>query len=230
MAKIPLFDIDGTLLRAGSKVHVESYAVALNSVLGCSIKSEDIDIHSFQGMTDSGILIALAMQHNCSENYAVQKLPELIRLTADYFLKNYHNPCDRFPGVLHLLRFLRSKNIPIGILTGNIEKIARRRIQRANLGEIAGGGFGDCSPNRIDLAYAAQKSISQHLGHSVPLNNFVIIGDTVKDYKCAQDAGIESILVINGSGREDELRACGAKNIIKSFEGNCAYIKNFLMH
>ena len=228
MTKIPLLDIDGTLLKAGSKVHVEAYAVAINQVFNTTLLAEHIDIHSFQGMTDSGVLVLLAEKLGIPTTTALQKLPEMIHIATHYFLENYHNPCDRFPGVLHLLRFLRQKKVPIGIVTGNIEKIARRRIQRASLGEIAGGGFGDVSQNRVDLVYAAQKNISQHLGRNIPLENFVIIGDTVKDFECAEKAGVPAILVVNGSGREKELRATGAEFVLTSFEGSCARIKNFL--
>ena len=52
--KIPLFDIDGTLFKAGDKTHADAFKHAFKTVYG--IPAVQTDIYP-EGMTDSQIIV-----------------------------------------------------------------------------------------------------------------------------------------------------------------------------
>lgn len=69
--KIPLFDIDWTLLEGGDKAHSEAYDYALHKVYKLPTASKkEITTH---GMIDTQIIIEIAKLHNITENEAKKK-------------------------------------------------------------------------------------------------------------------------------------------------------------
>lgn len=205
MNKIPLLDIDGTLLRPSNKTHVAGYAIALRGVFGITIDISAIEMRGYQGMTDSAILVDLSEKNHIPRELAVEKLPKLCEYAAQYFLRHVESPDERLPGAQQLINFFRRQEAPFGILTGNIRKIGDRRLEISLLSGATEGAYGDDSCVRADLVAIAQKRISHQLNRKVSLSELCIIGDTVRDIECARAAGIAVIAVATGGSTMDEL-------------------------
>ena len=123
--KIPLFDIDWTLLKGeeiNKRVHREANDFVLHNVYHQKNASWR-DVFA-EGSIDTKILIDILKIHGVSEEEAKSKMPEAIETMTKYFLEHadegYFEP---MPGATDLLSELKERDIPMGLLTGNMEKI-----------------------------------------------------------------------------------------------------------
>jgi phosphoglycolate phosphatase len=60
------------------------------------------------------------------------------------------------------------------------------------------GAFGDSSFDRRDLPAIAAQRINEHLGASLPPEQFIVIGDTPNDIACARHFGARVLAVASG--------------------------------
>src|SRR6185312_13131045 len=155
--KIPLFDIDWTLLMGGSELHREVIDQTFQSVYGISNASiQEIDAN---GMTVIQVIIEVLTLHDVSKEDAIKKMPEAIKSMENYFA--VHEKEDKsilLAGAYELLAELKTKHIPLGLLTGNTEKIAWKRIENAGLsGMFSFGAFGDMACKREHLVPIAKE-------------------------------------------------------------------------
>jgi len=196
--KIPLFDLDGTVFKAGNTVHNQSFDYAFENVYGIKASQNEIDT---QGKTDKQIVLEVLALHGLNREQAKAKLDDAQKTMVDYFLKNC-NSGDYFvlPGVRDLLAKLKEAGIPIGVLTGNQEAIAWKKLEIAGIKDYFDfGAFGGVTDKRVELVEIAKKRADGKFGVYFPVENFVIIGDTPKDIACAKDAGIPVIAVSSGT-------------------------------
>src|SRR3989344_5935 len=122
--KIPLFDIDWTLLKGeeiNKRVHREANDFALHNVY--------------------------------HQKNAKSKMPEAIEVMTQYFLEHadegYFEP---MPGTIGLLSELKERNIPMGLLTGNMENIGWEKLRKAGIKDyFSFGAFGSMAFRRVDL-------------------------------------------------------------------------------
>jgi len=212
--KFPLFDIDGTLLKGGNKTHADSFNFALHTVYyqpTASIK--EIQIH---GMIDTQILIEIVKLHGVSEKEAKSKMDDATKAMACYF--DEHKETGTFVvlnGVKDILEKLKKNQIPIGLLSGNVEEIGWSKMERAGIKDyFTFGAFGNLAFKRVDLIKIVQKRLEKMTNSEIPLKHFVIIGDTPLDILCAKAGGIEVIAVATGAYSTDELQKAGADLVV----------------
>ena len=197
--KIPLFDIDGTLFKTGGKLHADAFAYAFEKVYG--IKATKDDSGSPEGRVDKQIIFEIMKFHGLSDKQIEEKIDEAIACMNDYFVKRKQdaNP-EVLLGVKELLAELKKNNIPLGLLTGNLEKIAWTKIEMAGLKDyFSFGAFGDNVLKRVELVEVARQNAEKVLKRDFQINDFVIIGDTPRDIACANDAGIKCLIVATGA-------------------------------
>ncbi|MFH1727132.1 MAG: HAD family hydrolase [Pseudomonadota bacterium] len=203
--KLFLFDIDGTLLLSGGAGD-RSLAKSFKKCLNCEETTEDI---LPDGKTDYLII----------KEIFKKKFPkkELTKKIADSILENYIaylktevplSPQFKImSGVISTLNELKdSKNVVIGLATGNIEEGARIKLERANLNRFfTFGGFGSDAEDRTEiLKIAATRGI--HEAKEIIANDSIyVIGDTPYDIQSAKKAGFKSIAVTTGSFTKKEL-------------------------
>lgn len=206
--KIPLFDIDWTLLRGGevgSKIHHEASDFALHTVYNQPAASfKDV---AGEGRIDTQILIQILELHGISEEEAKAKMPQAMAAMARYFRdhadQGHYEP---MPGVISLLKKLSSLDLPLGLLTGNVEAIGREKLRRAGIADyFAFGAFGSMAFKRVDLIQIAKDKATKVLGQDVPIHQFVIVGDSPLDIACAREGGIPVIAVGAGHFKSHEL-------------------------
>jgi phosphoglycolate phosphatase-like HAD superfamily hydrolase len=155
---IALFDIDGTLLRAGGAGR-RSVELALDEVL------DDLDgnvsLHSveFAGRTDPWIVRTALMQYGVTADDAL--IHEVLRRYASHLPRELElaRAFEVLPGVLALLSELSTRDdVVLGLGTGNTEPAAYAKLARGGLDSFfAFGGFGSDHTDRAELLRAGLK-------------------------------------------------------------------------
>jgi len=116
-----------------------------------------------------------------------------------------------FPGVVKLLDDLASApNAPaIGLLTGNIEEGAKRKLSTYSLWDrFSFGGFANDNEDRNLIAAAAKQKASEYLDCELDGAEIVVVGDTPKDVSCGKYIGAKTLAVATGGSTLKELEAC----------------------
>jgi phosphoglycolate phosphatase-like HAD superfamily hydrolase len=92
--------------------------------------------------------------------------------------------------------------VTLSLVTGNLEGIARIKLDRAGLGcffASGQGAFGSDSDDRTDLPELARRRAGAVLnGQPYPRQRTVVIGDTDRDIACARADGVWCIAVTTG--------------------------------
>lgn len=206
--KIPLFDIDWTLLRGsneGNQVHNEAFDFALHTVFNLPNASKK-EINS-EGSIDTKILIDVSKLHGVSEEKAKSIMPHALKVMTDYFLQHAdEGKFEPMPGVIELLSDLKTRGLPLGLLTGNVAEIGWEKLKRAGLKDyFSFGAFGSMAFKRVNLIPIAAKEASRALGRQVNVTELFIVGDSPLDIACARDGGIPVIAVGAGHFKSHEL-------------------------
>lgn len=204
--KIPLFDVDWTLLKGGNPAHLDAFDYALHSVYKLPPQAS-IRNHLHEGKIDSQILMEIAQKYGVSESKAREKVEGAMIAVVDYFMKHINEGhYEIMPGVKQLLEELKSLDIPIGILTGNIEEIGWEKMRQAGIRDyFTFGAFGSLAFKRVDLIPIAKERLEEILNINIPLENFVIIGDSPLDIACAKAGNIQVIAVSTGDYKKHHL-------------------------
>lgn len=222
-SKIPLFDIDWTLLKGANKAHYGAFDHALHTVFNqpTAFKWE----LTGEGRIDPQILIEILKLHGASEDEAKRKMPKAMVAMADYFYK--HADEGHFipmPGVVQLLKELKKAGVHMGVLTGNVEEIGWEKLRRAGIKEyFSFGAFGSMAFKRVDLIPKARKRAEMIYKIDIPLKSFVIVGDSPLDIACARDGGLQVIAV--GAGHYKSHQLTHADLVVDSLEQKDSIIK-----
>lgn len=218
-SKIPLFDIDWTLLRgteANNQVHFDAYDYAFQTIyrLPKGVRKGFF----VQGKIDPQILIEIAVLNGVSEEEAKKKVDDAMTTMVSYFREHLdEGNYQVMPGVKNLLDELKSQDIPIGLLTGNIEEIGWEKLSKAGIKDyFEFGAFGSMALKRVDLIPLAQKRAEEIYKIDIPLQCFVIVGDSPLDIACARDGGISVIAVGAGHFKVHDLSE--ADLVVESLE------------
>lgn len=205
--KIPLFDIDWTLLKGGAsnKIHGDAFDFAFHTVFvqPTAFKSEIVT----DGKIDTQIIFEVLKLHGVSEEEAKAKMSEALKAMEEYFIQHVdEGTYEPMPGVKGLLDELKQKDIPLGLLTGNVAAIGWEKLRRAGLKDyFSFGAFGSMAFKRVDLIKIAADEAIKALGRPVEVSELFIVGDSPLDIACARDGGIPVIAVGAGHFKSHEL-------------------------
>jgi phosphoglycolate phosphatase len=215
--KLLLFDIDGTLMKAGG-ASFEAMDQAVEERLGIRRATEGIVPH---GKTDPLILREMLRNIGVSPTAASSLLPRLVedyeRLLAE---RMPTAPARLLPGVRELLDALSSQpGLLLGLLTGNFEKTARIKLARFDLNRyFPFGAFGSDYAHRVALPAIAVTRAEALVGTPIALGRHVyVIGDTPRDVECALANGATAVAVATGASPTDDLRRAGAHAVFEDF-------------
>jgi phosphoglycolate phosphatase-like HAD superfamily hydrolase len=215
--KIPLFDIDWTILGKNKtrNIHTEAFLYTFEHIY--MIKKPVT--RELEGKIDNQIILETVMNHRVPRGTAEKKLPLAVETIKDYFAAHQHEgTLDLLPGVRTLLEELQSLKIPVGLLTGNIDVIGWRKLDTAGIKTFFSfGAFGNEAFRRPDLIEIAHKRAEKTTGTKIKRENFVIIGDTPLDIACAKQGGICSIgVATNPKIKKEDLDKAGADLAVNS--------------
>lgn len=204
--RLVLFDIDGTLLKAGGIVR-QAMGDALEDVFGT--RGGIIDA-SFIGATDLGVVRELMGREGFSTDEIDARFPRLIQ-TYGPILKDKLAAWDNFklcPGVPGILEKLETDGVMLGLVTGNCQVGAMVKLDRAGLKEyFTFGGFGDESSDRAEITRLAHERGERKAGKEISKDWVILVGDSPNDIEAAQSYGIKVLAVYSGWTSKEELEA-----------------------
>jgi len=191
-----LFDVDGTLVWNFSE-HKEAFSRTFREIyhLDCSV-----DCINHQGMTDQKIALEVLKKNGLKEEEIKGKLNQCMLLVASSFEKLVETSCPvALPGVKELLDKLQQNNIMLGLVTGNLEPIAKGKLKKLGLEEYFKiGGFGSDDMERVNLVKIAIKRAGRLCGYKISQERVYVVGDTPKDIEAAKEAKTKVIAVATG--------------------------------
>jgi phosphoglycolate phosphatase len=170
MNKLVLFDIDRTLVE-GFKGHMFAFSKAFFKVYKVETSIEIINCH---GMTDQQIIIDVLKKNNLNEKNIKSKLKECMEAMIYFFSKIIDKEeIILLGGVKDLLRELEENNILIGLVTGNLETIARLKMKKIGINNyFKVGGFGSDDIDRAKLVKLAIKRAKENFNFKFNKNVF----------------------------------------------------------
>ena len=142
-------------------------------------------------------------------------------------------PRDRvreLPGIRALLDVLLAReDILLGLLTGNIERGARIKLEPPSLNRyFAIGAFGSDSADRAALPPIAVERASRIERHPFRGRDVVIIGDSIYDIRCGIPHDATSIAIASGKTPAEKLRAENPHHFFESAEETSAILNSIL--
>jgi len=212
MASLVLFDVDGTLVNVAG-AGISALRVAFREVFGVNSLDPRASGVKFAGRTDLEIFESLARVFGVPldrfrAEFGVLEARYLLALDVEMARRE---PSWRvLPGVQALLDRLAARpDACVGLLTGNVEGGARRKLEPFGLNRFfRTGGFGSDSRDRDVVARIAADRVAQAAGVDCTPDQVVVIGDTEHDIGCARANGFRAVAVATGwSVREALARA-----------------------
>lgn len=201
-----LFDIDGTLIRKAGPHHRDALIVAVRRVTGMETSLENIPV---QGMLDPDIVHAMLREAGVTGREIRKAMPEILKRAQTIYLRTCPNLQSKVcPGVRPLLRRIQRRGIPIALVTGNLTRIAWRKMEHAGLREFFRfGAFAEMAKTRAELARMAIRE-ARRKGLIDRSTQISLIGDHPNDIQAAKLNNVRSIAVSTGIATVEELQAC----------------------
>jgi len=207
--RLVAFDIDGTLIRTGGAGR-RAFVLAVEDVLARRIDDSDF---SFGGRTDMSICRGLLARGGVSSLDA----PLMDRVFSRYLvhLERELTETDSFrlcDGVTELLEALsHASEFRIGLLTGNIEVAARRKLAHIGIDRyFLFGAFGSDAEDRDLFVPIARQRAAELYGAEAGRAPFLVVGDTPLDIRCARAGHARVLAVATGIFDRSQLEPYGA--------------------
>ncbi len=220
-----LFDVDYTLVD-GADGHKYALGVALEKVFGFKF---DINTFDYLGKTDKQIIKEVLKNKGFNDQLIESKLQEVVDNMVDTFKKVVDVfPIKVLPGVQELLDELKRRDVLLALVTGNVEPIARGKLDKVKLNEyFQFGGFGSDGIRRADLIRTAIARAERNHGFLFE-NNVYIFGDTPRDIEAGKEVGVKTVGVATGSHSMEDLKKAGADFVFTNLRNTQEVIKTLL--
>ncbi|MDQ6758780.1 MAG: HAD hydrolase-like protein [Acidobacteriota bacterium] len=200
-----LFDIDGTLIRRAGPHHRQALVDAVRRTTGLETTTDGVPV---AGMLDRDILTTMLSRSGMRSTTIREVMPDIVR-RAQWL---YSRTCPDLqrkvcPGVRALLSRLERSGVVTGLVTGNLTRIAWKKMDHAGLRPyFRFGAFAEQARDRSGLARMAIREARREkwIGPDSPIT---LIGDHPNDVKAAQANGVQSIAVATGVISLEELQS-----------------------
>jgi phosphoglycolate phosphatase len=223
--KFILFDIDGTLIDSGG-AGIRSLNLAFNETFSIPDAFKGV---SMAGKTDMQILREGLSLHRIGHSNG--SVPAFF----DTYLKHLRNNIDTGrghikPGVKNALEFLKSDDgCLLGLLTGNIERGARIKLEAFGLDPyFETGAFGDDSEDRNKLLPVAIDKLYKKTSLRMDFKDCVVVGDTPKDVECSKPYGALAVAVATGPYTSGSLADAGADAVFEDLSDTGRFISTIM--
>ncbi len=224
--RLVLFDIDGTILStdgAGRRAMEGALRAAFGTVGPASYR--------YDGKTDVQIVRDLLRADGVDDAAIEARLPSLL---DDYLARldaELSDPGHRtvvYDGVRELIDAVEGRdNLVPGLLTGNVESGAHRKLRAADIepSRFRIGAFGSDHAHRPELPGIALSRWRAEVLHEVEGDRLVIIGDTPHDIHCGRGVGARAIAVATGHYSVAELAAHGPVAVFADLRDTAAVLQ-----
>jgi phosphoglycolate phosphatase-like HAD superfamily hydrolase len=207
-----LFDIDGTLLLKATREHAESLHAALKRVYHLH---EPFGRVEAAGRTDGAIARSILLQAGVDADRIDAHMPDVRRISCEEYARRCPPDLSDHlaPGMGPVLAKLAGvRGLQLSLVTGNLEPIARLKLERAGIAHhfpSGQGGFGSDDDDRAALPEIARRRAGDD-GRPYPRGKTIVIGDTPRDIACARADGVRVIAIATGPFAADQLQDADA--------------------
>lgn len=198
-----------------------------------NVPSEAADI-PMSGKTDPQILTEILRASGWGDAKIEAKMDELLEiylgiLEQEIAASRYYIIHTGIPELLNDLH--ERSDTYLGLLTGNVERGARMKLNRFQLNHyFPMGAYGSDSPNRMDLPAIAANRAHKHFNISFVPREIVIIGDAVNDVLCAKGYGAKSIAVNTGRTSWEDLERHAPDFLFKNLSDTNTVVQAIFSH
>lgn len=213
MNKLVLFDIDGTLMDAG-EAGARSMKRSFYELF--SIKDAFAAIE-MAGKTDiqiikEGLLVHGLPSEDGGLGVILSRYIDILKIEINNKRKHLN------PGVVDLLNTLTAMDgCWVGLLTGNIERGARIKLDAFGLNDyFSVGAFGSDSEDRNALLPIAVRKFRRKTKIALRYSDCIVIGDTPSDVQCSKPFGAISVAVATGPYSYESLLETGADYVLRT--------------
>jgi phosphoglycolate phosphatase len=200
--RLLLWDIDGTLISTGAAGHR-----AIGRATAERFEGGDLNGVEIAGRTDVGIARQILSKYRAPVND--HSVHSFLDLYVEFLAEELPRGKGRvLPGVLELLEDAATKSdITLGLLTGNLERGAKLKLEHYDLWRFfAFGAFADDHPDRNELAAFAVSRACEATGIRFSGPQVDVIGDTGHDIACGKAFGARTIAVATGPWSREQLK------------------------
>ncbi len=227
--KVLLFDVDGTLIRAGGAGR-RALNAAARELYGARDACSEL---SLAGRTD--LYNFHAAYRKAAGRRATRR--ELERLQEAYLsrLPRFVNAARRegryevpegLPALLK--RLSRDPGILLGLGTGNLERGARIKLEPSGFNPyFRFGGFGSDALHRAALLRKAAARARRLARGRVSPRDVFVIGDTPFDVAAGREAGFRTVAVGTGFSEWKDLRAAKPDHLARDYRDLAAWLGIF---
>ncbi len=204
-----LFDIDGTLVAGATDAHRDALHAALHEVHGVNAAAVGRPLPP-AGRTDGEIARSILLAAGVSAERIDDRAEDVREACCREYTRRATEDLSHtvLPGIRSLLEWLGSLDgVTLGLVTGNYECVARRKLSRAGLGAVFPpgiGGFGSDHEDRASLPAIARRRAGER-GRPYPRSQTIVIGDTPRDIVCARADELRCFAVATGPFGAEEL-------------------------
>jgi phosphoglycolate phosphatase-like HAD superfamily hydrolase len=161
-------------------------------------------------MLDRTIVQEMMRRAGAPETLIRRAMPEIVRHAQHIYAHSSpetlrHRVC---PGVRGFLRRLTRRQMPLGLVTGNLSAIGWRKMELAGLREhFRFGVFAEMAHDRAGLVRIALRDARRN-GWLTRGGTVWLVGDHENDVRAAHANRIRSLAVATGLSQRDQLAAC----------------------
>jgi len=207
MPRLILWDIDGTLVRAGD-IGAVIFDVAIEKRLGRPPARRI----AMSGKTDPQIVLEYLTEFDLPDGH--DHLPAILEGIEAELAARAHVISDHgfvLPGITELLpRLAADADFDQTVLTGNIAPNAMVKVAAFGLDRwlnLAMGAYGSDHVDRNELVPIALEKVAVARGRTYGPDEVWVVGDAPNDLACARAGGVRCLLVATGRPTFDELAA-----------------------
>ncbi len=200
--RLILWDIDGTLITTGAAGE-RAIAMATTQQFG---RRGDLAGVEIAGRTDTGIVHQILAKYG--EPIGPGNVAEFLDLYVELLARELPRSAGRvLPGVRELLeRTAQEPRITLGLLTGNLQRGAKLKLEHYGLWRFFSlGAFADDHHERNELGAFAVRRALEKTGRELLPGQVDVIGDTGHDVACGKAIGARTIAVATGGWSRERL-------------------------
>jgi phosphoglycolate phosphatase-like HAD superfamily hydrolase len=217
-SRLVLWDIDGTLVRAG-QVGADIFAMAVEHVVGHHPGDHGV---SMGGKTDPQIALEILAGMGLDAREGASHLPLVLgRLETELAaaVDLMREKGRLLPGIPAVLAVLHTDDCDVvqSVLTGNTAANAATKLAAFGLDrwlDLEIGAYGSDNSDRRALVPVAVERAAIRRGWSLAPRDVWVVGDTPHDLACARAGGARCLLVGTGSTPIEELHGLGAEAVL----------------
>jgi phosphoglycolate phosphatase len=222
-----LFDIDGTLIEK-CPAHVKAFSAAIETIY---TKIDDFSTLKPWGKTDPQLVIEALRLQGWPDERILPQLDDCLQLIEELFCTLiFEYPTTAYEGAKEFLQSLAERQYRLGLVTGNLEKIAYTKLEHGGLGGFFKvGGFGSDDRSRTRLVHLAVERAAEKWGFHPENGRVFLFGDTPYDVRAGREAGVKTVGVATSVFSEAELSGAGADYVVGSLSDSGNILRVILM-